>query len=75
MEIDKTIVEDFERIGFMGIEQVLEVFPISTSSWWAGVKSGICPQPVKLGVRTTAWKRKEILVLIEHVSAEQQIFH
>lgn len=41
------------------------VIPVSKSSWWAGVKSGRFPQPVKLGPRTTAWRVSDIRALIE----------
>lgn len=40
--------------------------PVSASSWWAGVKSGRYPQPVKLGPRTTAWKSEDIQKLIDN---------
>lgn len=40
------------------------VVPVSKSSWWAGIKSGKYPQPVKLGPRTTAWRVSEIRDLI-----------
>ncbi|ODM71366.1 helix-turn-helix transcriptional regulator [Bradyrhizobium elkanii] len=39
--------------------------PISKSTWWAGVKSGRYPAPVKLGARITAWKVQDILALME----------
>jgi len=39
--------------------------PVSRSTWWAGVKSGRFPQPVKLGPRTTCWKAGEIKALLE----------
>jgi predicted DNA-binding transcriptional regulator AlpA len=39
--------------------------PVSRSTWWAGVKSGRFPQPVKLGPKTTTWKESEIDDLIE----------
>ena len=45
------------------------VIPVSKSSWWAGVKSGRYPQPVKLGPRTTAWPVESIRALIAAVSA------
>ena len=38
--------------------------PISKSTWWAGVKDGRFPQPVKLGDRITAWRQDEIHNLI-----------
>lgn len=41
------------------------IIPVSKSSWWAGVKSGRYPAPVKLGARTTAWRVSDIRALIE----------
>lgn len=41
------------------------MIPVSASTWWAGVKSGRFPQPVKLGPRTTAWIESEIEALSE----------
>ena len=38
--------------------------PVSKSTWWAGVKSGRYPQPVKLGPRITAWRADDIEALI-----------
>lgn len=36
------------------------VIPVGKSSWWAGIKSGRFPKPVKLGPRTTAWRAEDI---------------
>ena len=41
------------------------VIPVSRSTWWAGVKSGRFPQPVKLGPRITAWRVADILNMID----------
>lgn len=41
------------------------IFPVSPSTWWAGVKAGRYPQPVKLGVRITAWRAEDIRALIQ----------
>ena len=41
------------------------VIPVSKSTWWAGVKDGRYPKPVKLGPRITAWKVEDIRALIE----------
>ena len=41
------------------------IIPISKASWWAGVKEGRFPTPVKLGPRTTAWRIEDIRQLIE----------
>ncbi len=52
------------EIGFIRLRTVLSVIPVSKSTWWAGVKSGKFPRPVKLGENTTAWKAEDIHALI-----------
>ena len=39
--------------------------PVSKSTWWAGVRSGRFPKPVKLGRRITVWRVEDIRALIE----------
>ena len=43
--------------------------PISRSSWWQWVRDGKAPKPVKLSVRTTAWRSADIDALIETLNA------
>jgi len=43
------------------------LIPISRASWWAGVKSGKYPQPLKLGSRTTVWRESDIVALINQL--------
>jgi len=40
------------------------VYPVSKSTWWAGVKAGRFPKPVKLGPRITAWRVEDIRALL-----------
>jgi len=54
--------------GFFRLSQVLKIFPVSKSTWWAGVKSGRFPQSVKLAPRTTAWRVEDIQKLINEVA-------
>lgn len=53
--------------GFVRLPTVLAVIPVSASTWWAGVKAGRFPQPVKLGPNTTAWRAEQIHELIARV--------
>lgn len=42
------------------------IIPVSSSTWWAGVRSGRYPQPTRaLGERITAWRAEDIRALIE----------
>lgn len=45
--------------AFLRLPQVLEIFPISRSAWWKGCKEGRYPQPLKLGPRTTVWRKAD----------------
>lgn len=66
---------DLPSEGFIRLNQILgnknltppiaPLIPIGRTTWWAGVKNGRFPQPVKLGPRTTAWRVKDIRQLIE----------
>jgi len=42
--------------------------PVSRSTWWAGVKTGRFPQPVKIGPRTTAWRVSDINNLLAQLN-------
>ena len=42
------------------------LIPVSKSTWWAGVRSGRYPKPVRtLSTRVTAWRCEDIRALIE----------
>lgn len=41
------------------------LIPISRSGWWAGVKAGRYPKPIKLSPRVTVWRAKDIFDLIQ----------
>lgn len=62
---------DLPSEGFLRLNQIVgskttpAIIPISKSSWWAGVKEGRFPQPIKLGKRTTVWRISDIRLLIE----------
>lgn len=54
--------------GFVRLSGILSPrgpIPVSKSTWWAGVKTGRYPKPVKLGPRITAWRVEDIRDLIE----------
>ena len=60
--------------GFLRLPQIVgdpkanpptpALIPVSKSTWWAGVKAGRYPRPVKLGPRITAWRVEDIRRLI-----------
>ena len=58
--------------GFVRLPTILAIIPVSKSTWWAGVKSGRYPQPVRhLGQRITAWRVEDIRVIISQADNEE----
>lgn len=55
--------------GYVRLPDVLKVFPVSRSTWWAGVKTGKFPQGHKLSERVTAWKAEDIRALLQNPGA------
>lgn len=84
-------MEDLQRVlpetGYLRLAQIVgrparngrpaipAIIPVSRSTWWAGVKSGRYPQPVRtLGERITAWRVEDVRALVgrtDAVSREQ----
>ena len=55
-------------VGYVRLPQILEISPVSKSSWWEGCRSGVFPTPVKLGPRTSAWRVEDIRALMERIN-------
>ena len=59
---------DLPRTGFLRLRSILAPagpIPVSKSTWWAGVKDGRFPKPVKLGSRITVWRVEDIRALLD----------
>lgn len=67
-------MNELPETGYVRLKTILAIFPMSASSWWAGVKDGRYPQPVKLGPRTTAWRVEDIRALLEHFNRQLALF-
>jgi len=50
------------KLGIPGI------VPVSKAAWYAGIKEGRYPKPVKLSEKTAAWRASDIEVLVERLS-------
>ena len=61
--------ETEKKRGFLRLPQVLEILPISKSTWWKGIRDGRFPKPVKLTERTSAWSCAEIDALCDQFVA------
>lgn len=67
--LQKPLSED----KFIRLPQVLDIFTVSKSTWWAGIKAGKYPRPLKLGPRMVAWSAASIWALVAKIKKEQPI--
>jgi prophage regulatory protein len=69
-------VHHLPETGYLRLTQIIgnpkadppipPIIPVSKSTWWAGVKSGRFPKPVRtLGPRIAAWRVEDIRRLVE----------
>lgn len=72
-------VSALPMIGFLRIKQIvgdpkanppiLGIIPISSPSWYNGIKSGRFPKGIKLGPNSVAWRVEDIRALVEKLAA------
>jgi predicted DNA-binding transcriptional regulator AlpA len=58
-------IQELPKTGLLRIKQVLRFVPVSRSHFWAGVKTGKYPKPIKLSERVTVWRASDIRELID----------
>lgn len=67
------------QAGYLRLPQIVgdkkrnipAIFPVSRSTWFAGVKSGKYPQSVKLSERCVAWRVEDIQALINQTGGQE----
>lgn len=55
-----------DEIGYYRFSDVQKIFPVCRSAWFAGVRVGKYPSPVKHG-RTSLWRKVDIHKLVRAV--------
>lgn len=69
-----TTPSNLPQSGFVRLPGILAPhgpIPVSKSTWWAGIKDGRYPKPVKLGPRITVWRVEDIRALIAGAANER----
>ena len=61
------MLNQLPQTGFVKLQTILSVIPVSKSTWWAGVKTGKYPKSIKHG-SSTFWKTEDINNLIESIA-------
>lgn len=60
----------FPEVGFVRINQILSVIPVSDTTWWRWIQEGKAPKGLKLGPAITVWKAEEIREFIKRLGEE-----
>lgn len=55
--------------GFIDLRQVLQVIPVSRSTWYTMVSGGLAPKPIRLGARRVGYAVEDVRALIEKLKA------
>lgn len=58
--------------GFMKVQHVLQVIPVSEATWWQWVKNGKAPKSIKLSPRNTVWKVTDIREFIHKLEQDNE---
>lgn len=61
-------LNELPATGFVRLPSIIAPsgpIPVSKSTWWAGIKDGRFPKPMKLGARITVWRVEDIKALID----------
>ena len=61
--------EILKYTALIKLPDVLQLYPVSRSSWYEGIKLGKYPPPIKIGPRSSAWRLSDINKLIDEVGA------
>ncbi len=64
--------QQLQNCRLLRLPQVLELIPVGKSTWWAGVKTGRFPKPLRLGDRCTAWRATDIAALVRNLPRRDQ---
>jgi prophage regulatory protein len=74
LKINSSASPQLPPTGFVRLPGILAPngpIPVSKSTWWAGIKDGRYPKPVKLGPRITAWRVEDIRALIARAANDR----
>ena len=55
------------QVSLLRLDQVLNLVPVSKSTWWAGCAEGKFPKPIKLTPRITVWRSSDINKFIQEI--------
>lgn len=68
--MERHVGEQQVQERLLRLKDVLQIVPISKSSWWSGIQKGVYPAGKKLSERTTVWVYSEIMAIVDSIKQQ-----
>ena len=59
--------------GYSRVKEILEIFPVGRSSWYAAIAKGRIKPPTRLGERTAVWDNAYLNQLLDRLGVGERI--
>lgn len=66
---ETTVPQELADMAYLKLPDVLKAFPVSASTWYALIRHGIAPEPVKLG-SGSFWRASGVRTFLARDPAE-----
>ena len=61
---------DIPEFGFLRLDDVLKIIPVSKTTWYNGVRSGRFPKGIRLSQNIVVWRIEDIKNLVKQLEEE-----
>ena len=61
---------DIPEFGFLRLNDVLRIIPVSKTTWYNGVRSGRFPRGIRLSKNIVVWRIEDIKNLVKQIEEE-----
>ena len=61
---------DIPEFGFLRLNDVLRIIPVSKTTWYNGVRSGRFPKGIRLSQNIVVWRVEDIKNLVRQLEEE-----
>lgn len=65
---------DIPEFGFLRLDDVLKIIPVSKTTWYNGVRSGRLPKGIRLSQNIVVWRVEDIKNLVKKIEEEAGIY-
>lgn len=58
------------EFGFLRLDDVLRIIPVSKTTWYNGIRSGRFPKGIRLSQNIVVWRVEDIRNLVKQIEEE-----